>query len=197
MLKRVMDLILTLLALLLTWPLMLLIALAVWISSKGPIVFVQQRAGQGGRPFRMVKFRTMRTGVDPYGPSPREGSDPRLTCIGRWLRETSLDELPQLLNVLKGDMSLVGPRPLYVSQIGEWNVDQRQRLLAKPGLTGLAQTRGRGKLTREEKLALDVMYVQNQSLILDLRLIVRTLWQVCARRAIYERQYSQTAQTRP
>ncbi len=194
--KRLLDIFIALLGLLVMGPLLVAIALAVRIGSRTPALFIQTRAGQGGKPFQLYKYRTMCMNVDPFGPSPRRGDDPRLTRIGRWLRETSLDELPQLLNVLKGDMSLVGPRPLYLSQIEEWDAVQRRRLLVKPGLTGLAQTCGRGALTREEKLALDVAYVENRSLALDLQLVVRTLGQVCARRAIYEDRYSQIEATR-
>lgn len=196
MLKRLLDILITSLSLLFMWPLLIVIALAIRISSRSSFLFVQTRAGQGGRPFQLYKYRTMRMDVDPFGPSPRGKEDPRLTRIGRWLRETSLDELPQLFNVLKGDMSLVGPRPLYVSQIEEWDTVQRRRLLVKPGLTGLAQTSGRGALTREEKLALDTAYVENRTLALDLQLMVRTLGQVCTHRAIYEDRYSQIEETR-
>lgn len=196
MLKRLLDILITSLSLIFMWPLLIVIALAIRISSRSPFLFVQTRAGQGGRPFQLYKYRTMRMDVDPFGPSPRGKEDPRLTRIGRWLRETSLDELPQLFNILKGDMSLVGPRPLYVSQIEEWDAMQRRRLLVKPGLTGLAQTCGRGALTREEKLALDTAYVENRSLALDCQLMVRTLWQVCTRRGIYEERYSQIEETR-
>jgi sugar transferase EpsL len=119
-----------------------------------------------------------------------------LTPVGAFLREYSLDELPQLFNVLKGDMSLVGPRPLYLVQIVEWNDEQKKRLLAKPGLTGLAQISGRGELTKEEKLALDVEYVQKDSLLLDFKIVFITLWQVLASKSIYEKKYSKTEETR-
>ncbi|MHC4106111.1 MAG: sugar transferase, partial [Planctomycetota bacterium] len=110
--------------------------------------------------------------------------------------EYSLDELPQLFNVLKGDMSIVGPRPLYLSQISEWNERQQKRLLVKPGLTGLAQIRGRAELTREEKLDLDVKYVETVSLITDIRIILSTIVCVFKRKNIYEKRYSQTEYTR-
>jgi lipopolysaccharide/colanic/teichoic acid biosynthesis glycosyltransferase len=134
--------------------------------------------------------------VDPFGPSPKSGTDPRLTKIGRFLREYSLDELPQLVNILKGDMSLVGPRPLYVAQIAEWNERQKQRLLVKPGLTGLAQISGRGELTQEEKLELDVRYVEQAGLGLDARILLATFARVFTRQGIYEKKYSQTQETR-
>ena len=173
------------------WPLLLAVALVIRLSGRGPALFVQQRAGRDGKPFGLCKFRTMRLDVDPFGPSPKSGEDPRLTRVGRWLREYSLDELPQLVNIVKGDMSLVGPRPLYVSQMAEWNERQRRRLSIRPGLTGLAQISGRGALTREEKLELDVRYVERAGLRLDAAILLATLAHVCGRKGIYEQKYSQ------
>lgn len=173
-------------------PLLLAIVVAIRLSSRGPAIFAQERAGKHGRPFTCYKFRTMKLNVDPFGPSPKSGADARLTGIGKWLREYSLDELPQLANIVKGDMSLVGPRPLYVSQIAEWDERQQKRLLVKPGLTGLAQISGRGRLTREEKLELDVTYVERCGVRLDGRILVATVAQVLGRRNIYETQYSKT-----
>jgi len=171
-------------------PLLLLLA-ALARRDGGPAIFRQVRAGRDGRPFILLKFRTMRAGVDPYGDSPHDGRDTRLTRLGRWLRETSLDELPQVLNVLRGEMSLVGPRPLYLQQIAEWSTRQRARLLVKPGLTGLAQVRGRGRLMLEEKLDLDVQYVQAVSLRTDLAILWQTLVGVRRGRDVYEDRYSQ------
>ena len=138
----------------------------------------------------------MRTDIDPFGPSPKTGGDPRLTKIGKYLRLLSLDELPQFFNILKGEMTLVGPRPLYMQQAKEWNQRQRKRLLVKPGLTGLAQISGRGSLTIEEKIELDVRYVENQTLRLDLRLILATIFSVLRPKDIYEKNYSKTEKTR-
>ncbi len=194
--KRLVDFSMSLVALILLLPVFALIAGLIRRGSNGPGVFRQERAGLGGRPFVFYKFRTMRLDADPYGASPKSGDDPRLTRLGKFLRETSLDELPQLVNILKGDMSLVGPRPLYVAQISEWNEYQQQRLLVKPGLTGLAQISGRGALTREEKLELDVRYVETAGLWLDLKLVLATMAQVLGRRAIYEKQYSRFEETR-
>jgi lipopolysaccharide/colanic/teichoic acid biosynthesis glycosyltransferase len=194
--KRILDLILSLVAITLLLPILALIALITRLSSKGTAIFKQKRAGKNGKPFTFYKFRTMKLDVDPFGPSPKSGHDPRLTKVGRFLREYSLDELPQLFNVLKGDMSLVGPRPLYVSQMAEWNERQKKRLLVKPGLTGLAQISGRGRLTREEKLELDVKYVENMSLWLDLKIVLATITQVFGRKQIYEQKYSQSEYTR-
>jgi len=188
--KRTLDITVAAAALVLLWPVLLALAIAIRLTSPGPALFRQQRAGRDGRPFTLYKFRTMRTDADPYGDSPKSGDDPRLTRIGRFLRETSLDELPQLWNVLIGDMSLVGPRPLYVAQITEWTPTQRQRLLVKPGLTGLAQITGRGGLTVEEKLDLDVEYVRRQGFGYDLRLLAATVRTVFSRRDIYEVRYS-------
>lgn len=177
-------------------PLLLAIAIAIRLGSSGPALFRQARAGKGAKPFVFIKFRTMKQDADPFGPSPKSSRDKRLTRLGRSLREYSLDELPQLFNIVKGDMSLVGPRPLYMSQIDEWNERQRKRLLVKPGLTGLAQISGRGELTREEKLELDATYVENASLWLDGRILLATLVRVFGRKGIYEKRYSQTEYTR-
>jgi len=194
--KRAFDLVVASVLLIGLSPLMAAIALAVRLGSRGPAIFAQERAGQGGRPFTLYKFRTMRLNADPFGPSPRSGDDPRVTPFGRWLREHSLDELPQLLNIVKGDMSLVGPRPLYVSQIAEWNERQRKRLLVKPGLTGLAQVSGRGSLTREQKLERDVVYVERRRLRTDLWILVATVGQVMGGRGIYEARYSNAESVR-
>lgn len=189
--KRAFDILVAGVLLVALWPLLLAIALAIRLSSRGPALFVQRRAGKDGKPFGLYKFRTMRLDVDPFGPSPKSGADPRLTRIGRWLREYSLDELPQLANIIKGDMSLVGPRPLYVSQMAEWDERQRRRLSVRPGLTGLAQISGRGALTREEKLELDVQYVERAGLRRDATILLATLAQLCGRKGIYEEKYSQ------
>ncbi len=196
MARRLVDIVVSLVALVLLGPLMMIMALGIRLTSRGPALFHQERAGLHGRPFTFYKFRTMKADTDPFGASPKCARDVRLTRIGRRLREYSLDELPQLLNILKGDMTLVGPRPLYVSQVSEWNERQKKRLLVKPGLTGLAQMSGRAGLTREEKLALDVQYVETRSLILDCKILLATLWQVWRRSDIYEKRYATTEYTR-
>jgi undecaprenyl phosphate N,N'-diacetylbacillosamine 1-phosphate transferase len=191
MIKRAMDIILSFLALAGLSPLLLIIILLIRLGSRGPAIFRQARAGRGGKPFMMYKFRTMRTDTDPYAPSPHGGDDPRVTRLGRLLRRLSLDELPQLWNVLKGDMSLVGPRPLYERQAADWNDRQRKRLLVRPGLTGLAQVSGRGQLTIEDKLELDVQYVEKQSFRLDAGIVLKTIAQVLfSTGRNYERRYS-------
>ncbi len=170
---------------------MLIIAIVIRVESRGAAIFRQRRAGFRGKPFTMWKFRTMRTDVDPYGQSPHGADDPRLTRVGRFLRETSLDELPQVFNVLVGTMSLVGPRPLYERQAEEWDENQRRRLDVKPGITGYAQAYGRGALTIEEKIDMDLHYVDNISIGLDVKIICRTIGNVFRRRGdIYESRYS-------
>ncbi len=194
--KRGLDIFIALTAMVILSPVSVAIGITIRLSSKGPAIFKQERAGKNGKPFVFYKFRTMKLNVDPFGPSPKSGQDQRLTKIGKFLREYSLDELPQLFNVLKGDMSIVGPRPLYLSQIPEWNERQKKRLLVKPGLTGLAQIEGRAELTREEKLEIDVKYVETASFLADIRIILATIVQIFYRKNIYEKRYSQTEQTR-
>jgi lipopolysaccharide/colanic/teichoic acid biosynthesis glycosyltransferase len=194
--KRFFDLLISVPATIVLLPVIAIIALVIRLASKGPAIFKQQRAGKNAKPFTFYKFRTMRLDVDAFGPSPKSAQDPRLTRIGRFLREYSLDELPQLFNVLKGDMSVVGPRPLYISQVSEWNKRQEKRLLVKPGLTGLAQISGRAGLTQEEKLELDVKYVESESFFTDIRIMLATFGQVFGRKGIYENRYSETKYTR-
>ena len=172
-------------------PTLVLLALAVRAESPGAGLFRHRRVGRGGKPFTVLKFRTMRADVDPYGHSPHAGDDPRLTPVGRFLRETSLDELPQLLNVVAGQMSLVGPRPLYERQAAEWDARQRRRLEVRPGITGYAQAFGRAGLTIEEKLELDTEYVETRSFWLDIRIFGKTIANaVTGRGDVYEHRYS-------
>lgn len=194
--KHALDVVLILAAMVVLAPFFLILIIIIHLTSEGPVIFRQERAGIGGKPFVFYKFRTMKVDTEPFGASPKSGEDRRLTRVGRFLREYSLDELPQLLNVLKGDMSIIGPRPLYISQMAEWDERQRKRLLVKPGLTGLAQISGRGELTREQKLELDVKYVETKSLWVDMKIILATIGQVFSRKSIYEKRYSQTEYTR-
>jgi len=194
--KRGLDIFIAIAAMLILSPVLVAIVITVRLSSKGLAIFKQERAGKNGKPFVFYKFRTMKLDVDPFGPSPKSGQDSRLTKVGKFLREFSLDELPQLFNVLKGDMSIIGPRPLYLSQILEWSERQKKRLLVKPGLTGLAQIHGRAELTREEKLELDVKYVENAGLLTDIRIMLATIVQVFRRKSVYEKRYSKTEYTR-
>ncbi len=194
--KRIFDIVASGLAILVLLPVFVVISIAIKLSGKGPAIFRQERAGKNGKPFIFYKFRTMRVDVEPFGSSPKTSDDPRLTRVGKLLREYSLDELPQLFNILKGDMSFIGPRPLYVLQMAEWDERQKKRLLVKPGLTGLAQISGRGQLTREEKLELDVKYVETAGFLTDIKIILATIAQVFGRKNIYEKRYSKTELTR-
>ena len=194
--KRLLDILLVLPTTLVLLPVFIIIIIVIKLSGKGPAIFKQTRAGRDGKPFVFYKFRTMKVDADPFGASPKSGKDPRLTKIGIFLREYSLDELPQLFNVLKGDMSLVGPRPLYVSQISEWNDYHKQRLLAKPGLTGLSQVRGRASLTQEAKLDLEVEYVKKQNLWFDIKIIFLTFEVIIKKKGVYEKRYSEKQETR-
>jgi lipopolysaccharide/colanic/teichoic acid biosynthesis glycosyltransferase len=185
--KQAMDITVTLAALVVAAPVMAVVALAVRLSGPGPVLFRQERAGRDMKPFTIYKFRTMRAEADPYGESPRASEDPRMTRLGRWLRETSLDELPQLWNVLKGDMSLVGPRPLYMSQAREFTDRQRRRLEVRPGITGLAQIHGRGEIPHERKLELDVQYVEQAGVRLDLWILWRSFRRLFSRKDVYQK----------
>lgn len=147
----------------------LVCAIAVKATSRGPVFFRQERIGMGGRPFMVWKFRTMVAGDNPIFPDAS-----RITSAGRWLRRLSLDELPQLLNVAAGEMSVVGPRPTLAYQVERYDDHQRRRLAVRPGLTGLAQVSGRNALSWGDRIDLDVRYVETQSLRTDLSLIART-----------------------
>ncbi len=181
-LKRLMDICLASVALVLTALPMLVIALLVRLSMGKPVLFRQQRPGLHGKPFTLIKFRTMRDLRDASGnPLPDEM---RLTRVGQWLRSTSLDELPELFNVLKGEMSLVGPRPLLMEYLPRYTPQQARRHEVKPGITGWAQVNGRNALTWEQKFELDVWYVDNWNLWLDLRILALTVWKVLRREGI-------------
>jgi exopolysaccharide biosynthesis polyprenyl glycosylphosphotransferase len=186
LLKRMLDIGVAGLGLVVLSPLLLAIAAAVRLDSRGGAIFAQTRAGLSGRPFRMYKFRTMQNGsdrrldalVDLDGleePSFKLRNDPRVTRVGRWLRRTSLDELPQLWNVLRGEMSLVGPRPEQVDLVERYGPHQRFRLNAKPGMTGPMQIYGRGELAFEERLAVEREYIENLSVGRDVRILAHTL----------------------
>lgn len=181
-LKRVFDVVVSAIALVALAPVMGLISLAVWRTMGRPVLFRQVRPGLHGKPFVMYKFRTMHDLRDAEGKLlPDEA---RLTPFGRWLRATSLDELPELLNVLRGEMSLVGPRPLLMEYLERYTPEQARRHEVKPGITGWAQIYGRNNLTWDERFKLDVWYVDNWSLWLDLKILWRTLWMVLRREGI-------------
>lgn len=171
--KRVADLMAALLLAVPLLPLLALAAVAIRLDSPGPALFRQWRVGRGGRPFVIYKLRTMRTDVS--GPALTMTGDPRITRLGRLLRRTSIDELPQVLNILKGDMSFIGPRPEVPSVLeAEWTEEQRDVLAVRPGLSGWAQIHGRDDLPLETKLAYDLEYVRDPGLLRDLRILLAT-----------------------
>ena len=180
--KRAFDFGASLLALILLSPLLALIASLVRLQLGSPILFRQQRPGLCGNPFIIYKFRTMTDARGAHGNLLPDAQ--RLTPLGRFLRSTSLDELPELFNVLKGDMSLVGPRPLLMQYLERYTPEQMRRHEVRPGLTGWAQINGRNAITWEEKFTLDVWYVDHQSLWLDLKIIALTVWKVLTREGI-------------
>ena len=180
--KRLMDLLLAAVGLILLSPLLICTALAIRMRIGNPILFAQTRPGLGGNPFFLYKFRTMTNARGANGKLLPDAD--RLTPLGRFLRSTSLDELPELLNILKGDMSIVGPRPLLMQYLDRYTPDQARRHEVKPGLTGWAQINGRNALTWEKKFELDVWYVENRSLWLDLKIIALTVLKVIRREGI-------------
>ncbi|MCL4294658.1 MAG: sugar transferase [Anaerolineae bacterium] len=180
--KRLIDLVLVILAILLLWPVLALIALLIYLDLGGPILFCQLRPGLNGQPFALYKFRTMKAARDSQGNLLPDGQ--RLTAFGRFLRSTSLDELPELFNILKGDMSLVGPRPLLIEYLEQYTPQQQRRHEVKPGLTGWAQVNGRNAITWERRFRLDVWYVDNVSLRLDLQIILLTIEKILTRAGI-------------
>jgi lipopolysaccharide/colanic/teichoic acid biosynthesis glycosyltransferase len=180
--KRVLDVALSALALLLLSPLMLAVALAVALESGRPVLFRQSRVGRGDREFGLYKFRSMVKNAAAIGPYHTASDDPRITRTGRFIRRTSLDELPQLLNVLKGEMSLVGPRPDVPAQRALYTPqDWQARCSVRPGITGLAQATLRSEATPQQRLELDLRYVREQSLGLDLRILFWTLGRLTGR----------------
>ncbi len=183
--KRAIDLALGSAMLVAAAPLIAACAIRIRLDSPGSAVFAQTRVGKDGHPFTMYKLRTMRADVDPYQRAPDDANDPRLSQFGQWLRNTSIDELPQLLNVLRGEMSLVGPRPempFLVEQYDDW---QRRRLSVLPGVTGLWQILGRKDLPMAENLQYDFYYIRNRSLLFDLSILLRTIGVVLTRKGAY------------
>jgi lipopolysaccharide/colanic/teichoic acid biosynthesis glycosyltransferase len=173
--SRALDILLAALLLLLASPLLLVAVVAIRLESRGPPVYRQRRVGRDGRPFELWKLRTMVPGAETMGAGVYvlEG-DPRITRVGRLLRRLSLDELPNLVNVLKGEMAMVGPRPTIQEQVDRYTERQRRRLEVRPGITGWAQVNGRTSLSWPQRIELDVWYVEHRSLRLDLRILART-----------------------
>lgn len=180
--KRALDLWLSLMGLLVIFPLLILISLLLFVMQGGTPIFTQERAGLGGRPFRLFKFKTMSDARDADGRLLPDRE--RLTPIGKWVRASSLDELPQLVNVVMGHMSLIGPRPLHVRYVERYSARQRRRLDVRPGITGWAQVNGRNLLSWEERFELDVFYVDHCSARLDGLILLKTIGKVLGREGI-------------
>ena len=194
--KRTIDVVGSLVTMALTAPLLPILALLIKLDSPGPVIFVQERAGKEGRPFRIFKLRSMVDGADEmlaelvdlenlWPPVVKLRNDPRVTRVGRFLRRTSLDELPQLVNVLRGEMSLVGPRPEEMRIVRLYNDWHRQRLAAKPGITGPMQVSGRADLDFDRRVELELAYIEGYSVAEDLRILMRTLLAVISGKGAY------------
>lgn len=206
--KRIFDFLCSAIAIILLCPVMIIIAILIRLDSKGSALYIQRRPGQFGKEFNFYKFRSMHTHLstgDKYGGREAENlqdelrqnnneatgplfkmkNDPRVTKIGKWLRKTSLDELPQLFNVLDGDMSIVGPRPPLVNEYAQYNKEQHRRMLVKPGITGLWQASGRSDSGFDEYIKLDLYYIEHWSLWLDIQIIFKTIWAVVTRKGAY------------
>jgi lipopolysaccharide/colanic/teichoic acid biosynthesis glycosyltransferase len=190
--RRALDVVLAALLLLVTAPLLALTALAIRLESRGPVFYRQLRVGRDGRPFELWKLRTMVPGAESMGAGIYvvEG-DPRITRVGRLLRRFSFDELPNLVNVLRGEMAIVGPRPTVQEQVDRYTDRQRRRLEVKPGITGWAQINGRTSLPWPERIELDVWYVEHRSLRLDLRILARTARMLATGHGLYSEDLKQ------
>jgi lipopolysaccharide/colanic/teichoic acid biosynthesis glycosyltransferase len=184
--SRALDVVLAALLLALAAPVLLVAAILIRLESGGPVMYRQRRVGLAGAPFELWKLRTMVAGAESMGAGiwVLEG-DTRITRSGRVLRRFSLDELPNLLNVLRGEMAIVGPRPTVQAQVDAYTDRQRRRLEVKPGITGWAQVNGRASLPWPDRIELDVWYVEHRSLLLDIRILLRTAWMLLSGRGIY------------
>jgi lipopolysaccharide/colanic/teichoic acid biosynthesis glycosyltransferase len=174
---RAFDVVIAALALVVFSPILLVAAIAIKLGSRGPVIYRQLRVGKDGREFELLKLRTMERGSDPIGVGKIVArDDPRVTAAGRLLRRTSLDEIPNLVNVLRGEMAIVGPRPTIPPQVADYTPHQHRRHEVRPGLTGWAQVQGRAGIPWEERIELDVEYVDRRSLAVDLRILAKTTW---------------------
>jgi lipopolysaccharide/colanic/teichoic acid biosynthesis glycosyltransferase len=174
---RILDIFVALIALVVLSPVLLIAAVAIKLGSRGPVLYRQRRVGKDGREFEMLKLRTMVEGSDPVGVGRVVArDDPRVTRAGRFLRRASLDEVPNLVNVLRGEMAIVGPRPTIPAQVKDYTPHQKRRHEVRPGITGWAQVQGRAGIPWEERIELDVWYVDHRSPARDLRILTKTAW---------------------
>jgi lipopolysaccharide/colanic/teichoic acid biosynthesis glycosyltransferase len=184
---RLLDALIAGVALAITSPVLLVAAIAIRLESRGSAVYRQRRVGKDGEPFEMLKLRTMVSGAETIGPGLAVNhGDPRITRVGRVLRRFSLDELPNLVNVLRGEMSIVGPRPTIQAQVDQYTPEQRRRLEVKPGITGWAQVNGRASLPWHERIELDVWYVDHRSPLLDLKILAMTARMLATGHGLYK-----------
>ena len=178
-LKRIIDLLCSLLALIVFAPIMIIAAIAIVINDPGPIFFRQSRLGKGAKPFRIFKFRSMKVNAPDVrnadGSAYSGENDPRVTSVGRFIRKTSIDELPQFINVLIGEMSMVGPRPDQENQLQYYTEEEMPKLSVKPGITGLAQINGRNSISWEERKKLDVQYANTRNTVMDISIMLKTI----------------------
>jgi lipopolysaccharide/colanic/teichoic acid biosynthesis glycosyltransferase len=189
MIRRVLDIAVSVVTLALSAPVLALATLAIRLESSGPVIYRQRRVGLNGKPFDVLKLRTMVDGAEHLGAGLAvNANDSRITRVGAFLRRTSLDELPNLLNVLRGDMSLIGPRPTLLAQVDQYTPRQRGRLAVKPGITGWAQVNGRASLPWAERIELDLFYIAHRSLSLDLKIVGRTVAMVFGGSGLYKGQ---------
>jgi exopolysaccharide biosynthesis polyprenyl glycosylphosphotransferase len=172
--KNIFDFLFSLFSIIILLPLFIIVAILIKFTDKGPIFFKQVRIGKNQKEFYIYKFRTMVVNADKIGPILTQKDDPRVTKVGKILRRTSIDELPQLINILKGEMSLIGPRPEVPEIVKTYTDEQKNVFKVKPGLTGLAQINGRDELSIEEKLKYDIEYINNLSFLLDLKIFLKT-----------------------
>ncbi len=172
--KRFTDILISLISLILTFPIFVITALAIKLESKGPVFFIQQRTGLNGKDFNMIKFRGMIDNAINYGPELTQRNDPRVTKVGRFLRRTSIDELPQFINVLKGEMSIVGPRPEILSITSQYSEEHKEVFKYMPGITGYSQINGRQMLTPEQRTKMEIEYYNNETFWGDFKIIFKT-----------------------
>ncbi|MEK6646936.1 MAG: sugar transferase [Candidatus Firestonebacteria bacterium] len=183
--RRVFDLFFGIIIFIISLPILITAIFLIKISDVGPAFFTQKRVGKNGKEFIIYKLRTMRIDADKIGPELTEKDDPRITPVGKFLRKLSIDELPQLINVIKGDMSLVGPRPEIPSIVKTYDKWQIKVLAVKPGITGLSQVNGRAELSIPTKLRFDIYYIKHQSIWLDFKILLKTAIEVIKRRGAY------------